>query len=172
ARAAFQGRVDHCRDSLCELVGRQGRMSAKDALATEAAVYSDTDAVEAKLADGIRTFDEVLASLTAQVSQNSQPRMAAVAANTGASAMTTQKAQMLSGASPTAVAAAEKSAAVPAEATIEAPAAPEPVASAPVVAAAAAKPKPGETCATCGQVMPNDDDDMPADSNASAPGYT
>ena len=71
ARAAFQGRVDHCREALCELIGRQGRMSAKDALATEAAVYSDSDAVEAKLADGIRTFDEVLASLTAQVTQNS-----------------------------------------------------------------------------------------------------
>src|SRR5215471_12451350 len=172
ARAAFQGRVDHCRDALCDLVGRQGRMSAKDALATEAAVYSDSDAVEAKLADGIRTFDEVLASLTAQVSQNSQTRMAAVAANTGASAMTTQKDQMLSGASPTAIATAHK------PATIEAPAAPEPVASArvvasaPVVAAAAAKPMPGETCATCGLVMPTDDDDMPADPNASAPGYT
>ena len=81
--------------------------------------------------------------------------------------MTTQKDQMLSGASPTAIATAQK------PATIEAPAAPEPVASAPVVAAAAAKPKPGESCATCGQVVPNDDDDdMPADPNASAPGYT
>ena len=80
--------------------------------------------------------------------------------------MTTQKDQMLSGASPIAIATAQK------PATIEAPAAPEPVASAPVVAAAAAKPKPGETCATCGQVMPNDDDDMPVDPNASAPGYT
>ena len=166
ARAAFQGRVDDCRDALCDLVGRQGRMSAKDALATEAAVYSDSDAVEAKLVDGIRTFDEVLASLTAQVAQNSQNRTAAVAANTGASAMTTQKDQMLSGASPTAIATAHK------PATIEASAAPEPVASAPVVAAAAAKPKPSETCATCGQVMPNDDDDMPADPNATAPGYT
>jgi hypothetical protein len=54
-------------------------------------VYSDTDAVEARLADGIRTFDEVLASLTAQVSQTSQTQTAAAAANTGASAMTTQK---------------------------------------------------------------------------------
>ena len=78
--------------------------------------------------------------------------------------MTTQKDQMLSGASPSAIATAQK------PATIEAPAAPEPVASAPVVAAA--KPKPGETCATCGQVMPNDDGDMPADPNASVPGYT
>jgi ClpP class serine protease len=166
ARAAFQGRVDHCRDALCDLIGRQGRMSVKDALATEAAVYSDSDAVNAKLADGIRTFDEVLASLTAQVAQNSQTRMAAVAANTGASALTTQKDQMLSGASPTAIATAQK------PATIEAPAAPESVASAPVVTAAAAKPKPGETCATCGQVMPDDDDDVPADPDASAPGYT
>src|SRR5262249_58057448 len=129
ARAAFQGRVDHCRDALCDLVGRQGRMSAKDALATEAAVYSDSDAVEAKLADGIRTFDKVLASLTAQVAQNSQPRMAAVAANTGAPAMTTQKDQMLSGASPTAIATAHK------PATIETPAAPDPAASAPALPA-------------------------------------
>jgi hypothetical protein len=177
ARVAFQGRVDHCRDALCDLVGRQGRMSARDALATEAATYSDTDAVEARLADGIRTFDEVLASLTAQVSQNSQSRMAALAANRGASAMTTQKDQMLSGASPTAVAAAQNSAAVPAQSpppTAEAPGAPEPTAAAPVVAAAAAKPKPGETCATCGQVMPDDDNDdgMLVDPNATAPGYT
>jgi hypothetical protein len=110
-------------------------------------------------------------------SQNSQPRMAALAANTGASAMTTQKDQMLSGASPTAVAAAQSSAAVLAQSplpTAEAPGAPEPTAAAPVVAAAAAKPKSGETCATCGQVMPDDDDDdgMPLDPNASAPGYT
>src|SRR5262249_61299251 len=46
-------------------------------------------------------------------------------------------------------------------------------ASATVVAAAAARSKPGETCATCGQVTPNDDDDgTPVDPNASAPGYT
>ena len=55
----------------------------------------------------------------------------------------------------------------------EAPAAPEPVASAPVVAAAPAEPKPRETCPTCDQVIPNDDDDgTPVDPNTSAPGYT
>jgi Phage terminase large subunit (GpA) len=86
---------------------------------------------------------------------------------------TTQKDQMLSGASPTAVAAAQKSPAETPPPSVEAPAAPEPAAAAPVVAAAAAKPKPGETCTTCGQVMPdNDDDGMPVDPNASAPGYT
>ena len=136
------------------------------------------DAVAARLADGIRTFDEVLASLTAQVSQTWQTQTAAAAANTGTSAMTTQKDQMLSSASPTAVAAAQKSAFTSAEETslsapAEAPAAPEPVASAPVVAAAPAEPKPGETCPTCDQVIPNDDDDgTPVDPNTSAPGYT
>ena len=166
ARAAMQARVDHCRAALADLVGRQGRMSAKDALATEAAVYSDTDAVDARLADDVRTFDDVLAALTAQVSQNSQPRMAAAATNTGTQAMaTTQKDQMLNGASPTAVAAAQKSATVPA--------ADAPVASEPAAAAAPATPAPGETCATCGQVMPDDDDDgMPTDPNAAAPGYS
>ena len=178
ARAAMQARVDHCRAALADLVGRQGRMSAKDALATEAAVYSDTDAVDARLADDVRTFDDVLAALTAQVSQNSQPRTAAAAANTGAQAMaTTQKDQMLNGASPTAVAAAQRSATVPAAdapvaATSATPVASEPAAAPPAVAAAA-KPAPGETCATCGQVMPDDDDDgVPNDPNAAAPGYS
>jgi len=174
ARAAFQGRVDHCRDALCDLVGRQGRLSAKAALATEAAVYSDTDAVEARLADGISTFDDVLAALTAQVSQNSQPGMAAIAANTGASAMTTtQKDQMLSGASPTAIATVQKTALAPAAAETPALASTEAPAAPTVSAAAPEKPKPGETCATCGQVMPKDDDDgMPTDPAAMAPGYS
>jgi len=84
---------------------------------------------------------------------------------------TTQKDQMLSGASPTAITAAQKAPTAPAPAAAEAAA--EPAAVPPAAAVAPAKPKPGETCATCGQVMPKDDDDgMPTDPAAMAPGYS
>lgn len=179
AREAYQTRVDHCRDALCDLVGRQGRLSAKAALATEAAVYSDSDAVNAKLADGIRTFDDVLASLTAQVAQSSQSQMSAAAANPGATAMTKQKDQMLNGSSPTAIVAAQAHpapAAAPA-ATEAAPpaaaAAASPEAAAAVEANLPSPPAPGEKCQTCGQMMPDDDDGDPADPDAAVQGdYT
>lgn len=67
AQAGFQERVDHVRDALAALVGRQGRMSASDALRTEAATYSDEQAVAMGLADGVRTFGDALTALTQKV---------------------------------------------------------------------------------------------------------
>lgn len=160
AMAAMKARVDHCSQGLADLIGRQGRISAKDALATEAAVYSDTDAVKAGLADGVQTFDATLAALTQQISTSSQSQMSAAAAQTGASAMTTttQKDQMLAGTSVTALVAGQNAPAA---------AAAEPVIAA-AVATTAAKPAPGEKCQTCGQTMPDDDDDAKPDPDASA----
>jgi|GEM_PF-5132725 len=76
AQAAFQARVDRCRDALAALVGRQGRMSASAALRTEAAMYSDSDAVSAGLADGVATFEDVLDALSQKVGMpfGSSPR--------------------------------------------------------------------------------------------------
>lgn len=75
AVAEFQSGVDHCRVVFAEIVGRQGRMSAADAMKTEAATYQDYDAVKNRLADHVGTFDIALASLTTSVA----PRMLAVA---------------------------------------------------------------------------------------------
>lgn len=162
ARAASQARVDHCRQALADLVGRQGRISAKAALATEAAVYSDDAAVEIGLADGVQTFEATVAALTLQISGKSQSQMSASAAQPGASDMTTQKDQLLNGASPTAVLAGQN-----------APPAPDASEVADTAAATAANlpnpPKAGEKCQTCGQVMPDDnDDDAPADPDSKA----
>lgn len=81
ADAWMQDRVDHCRQSLAELVGRQGRMTSEAALATEAAVYSDSDAVEIGLADGIATFEDALAELTDLAA--GRPRSSSAAASAG-----------------------------------------------------------------------------------------
>jgi ClpP class serine protease len=168
AREAAQARIDHCRQALCDLVGRQGRISAKAALATEAACYSDDDARNAGLADGVQNFEATLAALTDQISGKSQ---SASAAQPGASDMTTQKEQLLNGASPTAVLAGQQPA--PEAAAPAAVAPPAPAANLPN------PPKPGEKCQTCGQVMPDDDDDdAPTDPDSKAPaaaaaaGYT
>lgn len=64
ARDQLQAHVDHARDLFTQLVGSQGRISASDALATEAAQYSDQAAVDAGLADAIGTFDDALSQLT------------------------------------------------------------------------------------------------------------
>jgi ClpP class serine protease len=165
ARAAMQGRVDHCRQALADLVGRQGRISAKDALGTEAAVYSDTDAVKAGLADGIQTFDATLAALTQQISKNSSTQISASAANQGASAMTTQKDQLLSGASPTALVAGQTAGA---SGDTAAAAAETAAAAVTESATSAAKPAAGEKCQTCGQMMPDDNDGDEPDPNSAA----
>lgn len=171
ARSAMQARVDHCRAALCDLVAQQGRMSAKDALATEAAVYSDAAAVAARLADGVQNFDATLAALTQQVISKSSPsQMSAAAANPGATAMTTQKEQLLNGASPAAVIAGQAPAPAAAAAAAADPATP---AAAAAAITAAAKPAPGEKCSTCGQVMPDDDDAKPDPDASAQPGaYT
>lgn len=170
ARAAMQSRVDHCRGALCDLVGRQGRMSAKAALETEAAVYSDDEAVKAGLADGVQNFDTTLTALTQQVSgRSSQSQMSAAAANTGASAMTTQKDQLLNGSSPTAIVAGQKPAPAATVAASDAPAAAVSAAAetpAPATVAAYTKPAKGEKCECCGQMMPDDDDGDKPDPDA------
>ncbi|MBW7965310.1 S49 family peptidase [Bradyrhizobium sp. BR 10261] len=172
ARAWMQDRVDHCRQMLAELVGRQGRMTADAALATEAAVYSDSAAVEAGLADGVANFDDVLTELTELISGQSpsSPRTAAAAANRGHATMTTQKTQMLASASPTAIANAQAAAPAPEAKTDPAQAAVTHAPPAP--AAAAAKSAPGAKCSSCGQIMPGEEEDDD-ETSAAAPGtYT
>lgn len=64
AMAVFQERVDYVRQEFASLVGRQGRISADAAMATEAALYTDFAAVKAGLADRVANFDEALSQLT------------------------------------------------------------------------------------------------------------
>jgi ClpP class serine protease len=166
ARTSFQASADHCRQSFADLVGRQGRISSKQAMETEAEMYADADAVKTGLADAVGTFDDAVGELTELVLKNSHSHMAASASNQGTSAMTTQKDQMLSTTSPSTIVAAQNA---PAPAAAVAP-----VAEAPPAAVAAAKPGPGEKCATCGHVMPENDgdDDGKRDPDASANAYT
>jgi ClpP class serine protease len=161
ARDGYQARADHCRQSFADLIGRQGRMTSKQAMETEAGLYVDADAVTNGLADGVATFDEALANLTDLISKNSQSRMAARSTE-GAASMS--KENLVSTLSPAATEDVKPSGT---EAVSE-PVKAEPAAAAP------AKPAPGETCSTCGQVMPGED---PADpdtktTEASAGEYT
>ena len=64
ANAAAQASIDHCRGEFAALVGRQGRMSAEDAMKTEAGIYHDQEAVTAKLADEVGTFEDVLGEMS------------------------------------------------------------------------------------------------------------
>lgn len=82
ARASMQGRIDYCRDQFAALVGRQGRMTAAAAMKTEAEVYHDQPAVDAKLADAVGSFDEALRELSDLAA--GRPRSAATAAETQA----------------------------------------------------------------------------------------
>lgn len=148
---AAQADVDHVRDAFADLIGRQGRISAKAALATEAAVFADSAAVKAGLADAVMTFDEALAALTQLATETT---------------MTMTKTALRSTASPAALA-------TPGAAAAAEPPVPGAAAETPAVAMPQAKklnadvdpPKPGEKCALCGQVMPDDDDagDEPGD---------
>jgi ClpP class serine protease len=76
ARGAIQASVDYCRTAFANLIGRQGRMTAKAAMATEAGVYHDQEAVNAKLADRVGTFEDALAELTERAG-GTQSRMRA-----------------------------------------------------------------------------------------------
>lgn len=81
AQSAMQDRIDYCRDQFAALVGRQGRMTAAQAKGTEANIYHDQPAVEAKLADGVASFEDALAELSDFAA--GRPRSAmAVATNT------------------------------------------------------------------------------------------
>ena len=140
---AAQANVDHVRNAFAALVGRQGRISAKAALATEAAVFVDGAAVEAGLADAIMTFDEALAALTQQATETTMA----------------SKAALQSTSLPAALAASPAAAAASGEGNPAAPAAPQTK----KLQADVDPPKPGEKCALCGQVMPDDDDDDAGD---------
>ncbi len=140
ARASAQGRADYCRALFAGLVGRQGRISPAAALATEAEMFFDEQAVELNLADAVGTFEDAVNEL-ADVSANRST-------NRGASAMTK-------------VAAVDPQ---PAASTQPAPAAPTPVAAAAAPAAPpvaiSAKDTKAETCPDCGrEYMPGDDDE-------------
>ena len=159
AESTMQSGVDYVRDQFASLVARQGRLSLEDALKTEASVYTDQQAVDAKLADGVMTFAEALARLTATVAPNS----------TGAFKMK-QKATATADAQPNADAAATVVAdaaaqgepadatAVAATATAAAEAPASDAASQP--RAEMIPPKPGEKCQLCGHVMDDPDDDV------------
>lgn len=69
ARAVWQASVDHCRAEFAALIGRQGRITAEAAIATEAGMFADRAAVEAGLADEVGTFDDALTKLTELVAQ-------------------------------------------------------------------------------------------------------
>lgn len=77
AERRFQRAIDQGRDKFCALVGRQGRCSAEQAKATEAACLADDEAVTAKLADGVMGFDEALARLN-DLAANRPAKSAAV----------------------------------------------------------------------------------------------
>lgn len=137
---AAQTDVDHVRNAFAALVGRQGRISAKAALATEAAVFVDNAAVEAGLADAVMTFDEALAALTQQATETT------TMAKTAALQSTSSPAALAAGIAAPGMAAAADPVALPAPQAKKLNADVDP-------------PKPGEKCALCGQVMPDDDDE-------------
>jgi len=148
AEKAAQDSVDHVRDVFAELIGRQGRMSAKAALATEAAIFADAEAVEAKLADAVMTFDEALFALTAKL-EDSMTTKTALNSSTSAAAVAAASA-------PAATAATAAPDATAAAATTDA----QPVAT---KSGELTPPNPGEKCQLCGQTMPDDDDDDAGD---------
>lgn len=64
ARSVLQDRVDYARKEFANQVGRQGRISAAAAMATEAALYTDQAAVDVGLADKVMNFDQAMEYLT------------------------------------------------------------------------------------------------------------
>ena len=172
ATTAMQKGVDHCRDMFAQVVGRQGRMTSADAIATEAAMYNEADAVLARLADRVGSFDEALLEISSIAKSDGRDNRAALSTaarqnSKGESEMKTPKsatetsvaalslpaaAQAPAAAAP---AAAATDAPAPAAAT-DAPAAPRTDAPADDGDGCPATPAPGETCGTCGQTMPGD----------------
>ena len=156
ARSSAQADVDHVRDAFAALVGRQGRIGAKAALATEAAMFADDAAVKAGLADAVMSFDAALAAMTAQTTE------AQMGKTTSALRSTTSAAAIAAGAAQPA-AAADATAQPTAAAAAAAPGASPP--SAKKVVADMTPPKAGEKCTLCGQTMPDDDDNDAGDEN-------
>lgn len=165
AASAMQKSVDHCRDQFAEIVGRQGRMTAAQAIATEAAMFNEADAVATSLADRIGSFEDALTELSAIA--KSDDRIALSAQARKPKGEITMKTPAL--ATDTSVAALS----LPATST----AATSSLAAAAAPRADASdgdddgggnvdpnddggdgpkKPGPGEACATCGQTMPGE----------------
>jgi ClpP class serine protease len=185
AQKAAQDGVDHVRDVFADLIGRQGRMSARAALATEAAIFSDADAVKAGLADDVMTFDEALAALTAQL-EDSMGTKTALNSSAATVALPARPSAALSAPDAAAAAAAAADTVVmngnvAAKAIELATAAGKPKEWGSFVKEASAAldaekdtppaakksgdmtpPEPGEKCELCGQTMP-DGEDAPGD---------
>lgn len=81
AFARLQADLDEGRRRFAALVAAQGRLSAPQALATEAQTYMDDEAVQMRLADEVMDFDAALASLNELAAgrpANAAARLAAV----------------------------------------------------------------------------------------------
>lgn len=131
ARASAQHDVDHVWSEFCALAGRQGRISAAAARDTQAAMFADTDAVAAGLADDVMTFDDALGALAETAKSNRGGNMS-TAALKATTALTP-----------------------PAPGSAAASSAPQ-AGNAPAPQAMSA-PGPGEKCELCGKMMDDDE---------------
>jgi ClpP class serine protease len=140
ALKAYQADVDNARQQFADLVGRQGRMTSKQAMQTEAAIVPDFEAVSEKYADAVMTFDDALGELTDFAAKRSHSTSAAVSAVQpgGQQPMKTK---------PNVAAAAENPTIASADPAAVPEAQPAPAASAPAQAEAPADD--GEKCPTC-----------------------
>nr|WP_249209779.1 S49 family peptidase [Bradyrhizobium manausense] len=161
AKASFQAGVDHCRDQFAELVGKQGRMTKAQAIATEAGIYHDQEAVEAGLADRVGSFDQALADLTAELN-GSSPRAAGAASTstqeTGMSKIVQSGAAKGNNGTSTTALNLKPAAATP-DVRADAADGDEPTGddddADPNAEQEMTAPQPGEKCALCGQTMPD-----------------
>lgn len=168
ATSALQKGVDYCRDQFAELVGRQGRMTMAQAIATEAAMYHDAEAVDAGLADDVGSFEDALAELVDSFAKIDNRNPTSARARRNAQGETEMKTPNRATETSVAALSLPPAASAPAPASA-APASPPPAAPAAAAEAAPAagradlsdddepkKPGPGEVCATCGQTMPGE----------------
>lgn len=152
AASAMQHGVDYCRDQFAALVGRQGRMSAADAIKTEAALFHDSEAVDIGLADAVGSFSEALMQLSERVTSRRPGTAAHAASNRREAAMADPKAPDVK---PEPKPEEKPAAAQPAAAAAKLPEAP-----------AAEKPTPAQaarekadTCPDCGrEIVPAGED--------------
>lgn len=149
ARSVAQAEVDFVRDKFAALVGGQGRLSAAQALATDAAVYSGENAVAAGLADGVMSLNEAIAALADAIAPKTYLSQGG----------TMSTAALKSSTSPAAIAAAT-SPATGASASSSAPAGEGRGEGASSVSPKTemTAPAPGEKCSLCGQMMPDDEE--------------
>jgi len=151
ARESMQSRIDYCRDQFAALVGRQGRLTTAEALKTEAEIYHDQPAVDAKLADAVGSFEDALHELSDKAANRPRSVMTAAAPNAvtaqGASPMADDKKPGQEQAATTTKPATEPAAASPPATPPAAPANPP--------AAASAK---HQKCGKCGHEWDDEDD--------------